>query len=229
MKRMATVLGVIAASAAAPTLADVFETYESLTEGALGGAFSLNGVHYHSANAVNGVNVDGDPFGPTDLGNTLIIENATLFYNDFPAYGSPINSLTFGSAWVPGDNLSIGVLASVLMDLDEPGAAASLDLAFYENGPWGGIQYYLDAVDNGVVVATDTFTISDLGGRDNATFRTLTVSAPHFDQLHLYAELNGTYTNPRGMIDNLSVTAVPEPASTGLMGLAAALLIRRRR
>lgn len=230
---MRRITGVLAGVACAglfcgAATADVFENYESFPEGFLGTSFANAGVSYRDANAVSGFYPDGIPFNDTELGNQFIIERATPFYGDFPGYGSPNNSLTFGSAFIPGDNLTIGALASAWMDLTDLSDSASLDIAFYENGPWGGIEYRLDAVRNGSVVATDSFVISDLGGRDNATYRTLSVSGATFDSLHLYASLNGSYTAPRGMIDDLAVRAVPEPASLVLLAAAGLLLARRR-
>lgn len=209
--------------------ADIFEDYEGFTEGSLGTSFSSNHLTYRDANQVSGINLDGDPFGPGDLGSQYIIENATDFYNDFPGYGSPINSLTFGNAYVAGPNLSIGVLSSIYIDIDQPASAASLDLAFYENGPWGGVVYHLDALNAGAVVGSTTYTISDLGGRDNPTFTTLSVTAGAFDGLHLYGTIDGHYTNPRGMIDDLNVTPVPEPATLAVLGVSLVGLLRRRR
>jgi len=206
--------------------ADVFHDYENFAEGFLGTSLSYAGVTYHDANTVSGFYPDGTPFNDTDLGNQFIIEDATLFYNDFPGYGSPVNSLTFGTSYVPGANLTIGALASAWMDLDVSATAASLDLAYYENGPWGGIEYVLAAVQGGNVVASDSLIISNLGGRDNPTYATLAISGVEFDSLHLYAWLNDAYTAPRGMIDNLSVTSVPEP--TALLGLVLLAAIRRR-
>jgi MYXO-CTERM domain-containing protein len=209
--------------------ADVFSTYEDLGEGFKGQTFTYDAVTYRDVNNVSGFYPDGMPFGPNDNGNEVIVERAVPFYNDFPTYGSPFNSLTFGSAFVPGDNLTIGALASVWMDLPSLSNGASFDLGYYENGPWGGIRYTLDALRNGQVVATDSFIISNLGGRDNPTFDTMSISGVEFDQLHLYGWLNDAYTAPRGMIDDLSITAVPEPGALGLAALAGMLLIRRRR
>ena len=225
---LAAALAALALTSAAS--ADVFSDYEDLTEGFYGTAFTHNGVTYRDVNQVSGTFPDGSTFVPDDLGPNVIVENAALFYNEFPDFGSPINVLTFGSALIDGDNLSLGALGSVWMDLDEVGTSASFDLAYYENGPWGGIEYRLDALRNGQVVATDSFVISDLGGRDNVAWRTMSVDGVEFDQLHVYAWLNGGYSGPRGIIDNLSIAAVPEPAAAAAGLLGAGLLgLRRRR
>ncbi len=191
---------------AATAAADVFHDYEDLTEGFLGEMLAHDGVTYRDANRVSGFFPDGAPFGPEELGSEFIIERATYFFDDFPDYGSRENVLTFGRAFIPGPNLSLGALASIWMDLDQVGNAAMLDLGYYENGPWGGIEYILEARLGGQVVATDSFVIADGGGRDNPTFATLSISGVEFDQLHLYGWLNGEYTAPRGIVDDLFIT-----------------------
>ena len=208
--------------------AQVLETFESFDEGTIGDSFASNGVEFHDANQVSGQYPDGEPFGPGDPGSSFIIEQASLFYNDFPGFGSPVNALTFGRAFIPGDNLTIGPLASVWMSLDENATSVSLDLAYFENGPWGGIEYHLDALLDDAVVGSSSFTIADGGGRDNATWTTMALDGIEFDQLHLYATLNGGFTAPRGMIDDLSLTIVPAPAS-GVLVFAFAAMSRRRR
>lgn len=224
----AAVMAATTLSLAGVAAADVFETYESFAEGFLGTGFTSQGVTYRDANNVSGFFPDGAPFTPTDLGQQFIIEQADVIYTDFPSYGSPVNALTFGTSFIPGTNVTIGPLASVYMDLPELSNEASVDLVYYENGPWGNIEYTLAAELGGSVVATDSFLISDLGGRDNPAFRTLSISGVQFDTLHLFATLNGDYTAPRGIIDNLRTVAVPEPASVALLGLAAVGLLRRR-
>lgn len=211
--------------------ADVLHNYENLSEGFLGTTYSADGLTYRNVNDVAGFYADGTPFSDTELGNNLVVENATFFYNDFPTYGSPNNSLTFGDTYIPGDNLSIGVLASAYIDIDEMSNSASLDIAFYENGPWGGVEYHLEALLNGSVVASDSFSISDLGGRDNATFANLMVSGVDFNGLHLYAWKDGAYSAPRGMIDNLNIqtSPVPEPASMAVLACGVAALVRKRK
>lgn len=220
-------VGVVGLSASVAS-ANVFHNYENFTEGFLGTSLYHDGVTYHDVNGVSGVFPDGGTFDPSDIGDQLIIEKATFLYNDFPGYGSPNKAMTFGTTFIPGDNLSIGALATTWMDLDQKANAASMDLAYYENGPWGGIEWHLDALLNGSVVASDTLVISNLGGRDNPTFTTLTVSGVEFDSLHLYAQFDGEYSAPRGIIDDLTITSVPEPASLALLGALSALALRRR-
>jgi hypothetical protein len=181
-------------------------TYDDLTEGFLGETYAYNGVDYHDVNGIGGVFPDGSTFTPEDVGNQLIVENSTVFYADFPDFGSPPNTLTFGTSFVPGDNLTIGALVRVTMDLDAPASEASVDLAFYENGPWGGIVIHLDALDGDTVVASDELTIADGGDRDNPTTATFTVSAPSFTSLQLYSTYEGQPSAPRIMIDDLALT-----------------------
>ncbi len=188
-----------------PVLANVgVTTYETLSEGFLGQSFTLDGVQYRDCNNVGGVFPDGSTFVPADIGDNFIIENSTIFFNDFPTWGSPINTLTFGTAFVNGDNLSLGAFANAWMDLATPSNAVSFDMAFYENGPWGGIVFHLDAVRNGVVVGSDTVTIANGGGRDNIVVDAMSVEGVEFDSVHIYATFGAEFSAPRLIIDNLT-------------------------
>ncbi len=227
MKMMRMMVAITAAGLAATAQADV-SNYDDLTEGSQGTAMTYSGVSYRDVNNVGGVFPDGSTFTAGDLGNLLIVEDATWFYLDFPAWGSSPNTLTFGTSYVPGPNLTVGPLATAWMDLPTLSNAASVDMAFYENGPWGGIMFHLDAVKDGAVVASDTLTISDLGGRDNITTDSLSVSGAEFDSLHIYATFGAEYSAPRLMIDNLDITPVPAPATAAVLGLAGLGLRRRR-
>ena len=207
--------------------------YDDLSEAFYGETFHYNGVTYSDVNNVDGVFPDGSPFtaggGVTGLGTEIIVENATLLYNDFPDWGSANNALTFGTSFVTGDNLSIGALSTVTMTLDSVADFASVEMAYFENGPWGGIVYHLDAMMGGSVVASDSFTLSDLGGRDNVAFNTLTVDGAEFDSLQLYATFGSEFSGPRALLDNLTVNSVPAPGSMVVLGGMLGMMTRRRR
>ncbi len=183
--------------------------YDDLTEGFLGASFLYRGVSYHDVNDIGGVFPDGSTFTPDDVGRDFIIEDATDLFVDFPTFGSSPNVLTFGTSLVPGPNVTIGALVQASMDLAQPASAASLEAAFYENGPWGGIVLHLDAFLDGVQVATDSLTLSNLGGRDNVATHTFSISGVTFDALRFHATWDDQPTAPRVLIDNLRLTPAP--------------------
>lgn len=191
----------------------VVSDYDGEEEGFLGASWTDQGVHYHSVNGVDGVFPNGDTFTADDNGDQLIIEQATLLFNDFPEFGSAPNVLTFGTSFVPGDNLTLGAMSRVRMDLDQPAGDATFEMVYYENGPWGGIDFNLEAYDGDTLVARDSFTIvgDDPDGRDNIAFSSLSVEAPSFDSLYLYATYQGDFSAPRLMIDDLTITPVAKP------------------
>ncbi len=231
----ATKLLILSALMASPALADLsVSDYEDLPEGFYGQSLHYNGVTYNDVNSVAGVFPDGNTFEPggdgvDTLGNEIIIENATFLYNDFPGWGSANHGMTFGRSFIPGDNLSLGPISTVTMDLDQPADSASLDVAYFENGPWGGIVYHFDAYMGGSIVASDSFVISDLGGRDNPAIATMQVGGVLFDSLRLSATLGSEFSAPRVLIDDLTLNTVPTPASALCLIGAAAGAIRRRR
>ncbi len=228
--KTAVIAALIASAAQAGT---VVSTYDDLSEGFYGSSFNYNGVTYSDVNNVNGVFPSGDTFDAGDgvqgLGTTIIVENAALLYNDFPGWGSADNALTFGTTYVVGDNLSLGALSTVSMALDTNADFASVDIAYYENGPWGGIQYHLEAYFEGSLVDADFFELSDLGGRDNLAFNSLSVSAAEFDSMRLYATYGSEYSGPRALLDNLTLNTVPAPGSIAVLLGTGGLMSRRRR
>lgn len=214
MKIQIASLFALFALAGGSALADVsVSNYDDLAEDFYGQTFHYNGVTYSEVNNVPGVFPDGGTFeaggdSVESLGNEIIIENATFFYNDFPEWGSPNRAMTFGRAYVNGDNLSLGALSTVTMTPDAPADSASVEIAFYENGPWGGIVYHLDAYSNGMLVASDTRTLSDLGGRDSISTATLSVAAASFDSLVLSATFGNQFSGPRILMDNLTINTI---------------------
>lgn len=233
MNKAITSMAMVGMIASAGIAGTSVSTYDDLSEGFYGNSFHYNGVNYNQVNNVHGVFPDGSTFTPgggiTGLGDDIIVENATLLYNDFPSFGSGPNGLTFGSSFIPGDNLSLGAISTVTMGLDQNATSASLEMAYFENGPWGGIVYHLDAFNRGDLVAADSFTIADGGGRDNIAFATLSVAGAEFDTLQLYATFGNDYTAPRILLDNLTLNSVPAPSALALLGAGGLLGARRRR
>ena len=81
----------------------------------------------------------------------------------------------------------------------------------------------------GMVVGTDSFTLSDLGGRDNVAFNSLTVDGVEFDSLRLYGTFGSDNSGGRMLLDNLTINSVPAPGSMALLLGAGGLMSRRRR
>ncbi|GAB4385541.1 MAG: hypothetical protein Kow0022_11800 [Phycisphaerales bacterium] len=228
MNRHHIIASVAIAALSSAALADGFTNFDSLTEGFMGSSFTDGGITFFDLNNDTGINPDGSSFGPGDYGTDFIIENATLAVNDFPAYLSGPNALSFGTAFVPGDNLSINVVSTFSMTTGSIANAADMDLVYYENGPWGGIHLNLYALLNGSIVGQDTIVISDLGGRDNPVGGHLSISGVSFDTLVFNAQFaNGTSTAFAGIVDNVRI--VPAPGAASLLSLAGVVLTRRRR
>lgn len=202
--------------------------FEAQAEGFAGESFSDNGITFYDLNNVSGVNPDGSSFVEGEYGREFVVENATLAINDFPGVLAGTNALSFGSTFIAGDNLSINILSSFHMTTGQTENFASLDMLLFENGPWGGIVISLEASLGGSVVATDSFVISDLGGRDGLVGRHLSIDGPAFDSLQLSARYsNGTNTAFAGLVDNVTIT--PAPGSVGMFAFGALAATRRRR
>ncbi len=220
---MGLALGALAGAASAD-----LANFDSDSEGFKGSSFTSGGITFFDLNTHSGMNVDGSSFVAGDYGTDLIVERALTLAGDFPGQVSSPNVMGWGNAFVPGDNLTINIFSDVAMTTGSVENFVSLDMFYYENGPWGGIELHFDALLGGSVVATDGFTIANGGGRDNITSTTLSISGVSFDELRLYATLSdGTFTAMTGVIDNVSIT--PAPSGAALLGLGGLALARRRR
>ena len=192
---------------AAPVAPQV-STFDELAEGFMGTSMQHGGINWHEVNGIGGVFPDGSTFVPADVGDQLVIEDAGVFYADFPDFGSAPNTLTFGTSFVNGENFSIGALVRASGGLEQPARAIAMDLAYYENGPWGGIVVHLEGYERGTLVASDSLTLAGEGDRDNPATSRLSISAPAIDAFKLHATFNGQPTAPRVMIDNVAVTSL---------------------
>lgn len=224
---MRRTIGLLVMAGSAAAASGQFADFDSEVEGFLGETYTTGGITFFDANNVAGFYPDGQPFGSEDLGSELIIERSGVVYDDFPDFVSFPNTLTFGTAYVPGDNVTIGPLATASMTAPGTFTSGSLDIIYYENGPWGGITVTLEALLGGNVVGSSSFVVADGGGRDNPAAMHMSVDAPAFDTMRIYSTLNGDYTTVRGLVDNVAM--VPAPGVMGLLGAAGLATLRRRR
>lgn len=220
-------VSVISAAPACGAFAQ-FADFDSEIEGFKGDTFTSGGITFFDANNVAGFYPDGVPFEAGENGTDLIIENALFAANDFPEFLSAKNALTFGSAFIPGDNLSLGALSNVSMTTGASVTGVTFDMLYYENGPWGGIEVLLEAFSGGSMVGSTSFIVagSDPNGRDNPAGAHVALDGFAFDSVRLSARLNGEYTTIRALVDNVSF--VPAPGALAMLGLASVGLRRRR-
>jgi len=228
MKHSTLLLQTLTTAAIAGTTLAGIADFESQQEGFAGETFTDGGITFSGLNDVSGVNPDGSSFTPGEYGRQFIVENATLAMNDFPGVLGGTNALSFGTSYIAGDNLSINILSSFHMTTGQVESFASMDMLIFENGPWSGITLSLDATLNGVLVASDSYMLSDRGGRDNLVGQSLSIDGVAFDSLQLSARYSdGTYTAFAGLVDNVVIT--PTPGTLGLLATGSLLGMRRRR
>ncbi|MEZ6163342.1 MAG: MYXO-CTERM sorting domain-containing protein [Phycisphaerales bacterium] len=226
-KRTTIAIALVALSSGL-AVAGGYTGFENLSEGFAGASFSDGGITFFGMNNDSGLNPDGSTYEPGEYGTDFIIENATLAINDFPGTLSGTNVLSWGTSFIGGDNLSINILSTFSMTTGQLETAASLNLLYFENGPWGGITIEMLAMRDGMLVNSDSILISDLGGRDNLIGDQLSVSGIAFDTLTINARFDdGTSTVFAGLIDNVTIT--PAPGTAGLLLMAGAGVMRRRR
>ncbi len=201
-KLIAMTAALIAGTTGAQTL-----NFDSETEGFLGTSHDFSGVTVFAVNQNSGINPDGSTYGPGDYGDQVVIEDANALANDFPAV-SPDNVLGFGSSFVPGDNLTINLMSQVFISPNTLVDFFAVDLFYYENGPWGGIEVIVEGSNRGTPVVSDSFIISDLGGRDNVTHAHVELTGASFDTVRIYSKMpDGTETVFATVMDNISFDA----------------------
>ncbi len=226
--KQVSIAAITLASLGSIALAGGYTGFETPREGFVGSSFTDGGITFYDLNNDSGLNPDGTTYGPGDYGTDFIIENATLAINDYPDVLSGSHALSWGTSYIAGDNLSINIVSTFSMTTDSIETDASMDLLYFENGPWGGITIELLAMLGGDVVNTDSILISDLGGRDGLIGDRLSVTGVEFDSLTVNARYaDGTSTVFAGLIDNVTIT--PAPGTVGLLALAGTGIVRRRR
>ncbi len=226
--KQVSIAAITLASLGSIAFAGGYTGFETPREGFAGSSFTDGGITFYDLNNDSGLNPDGTTYGPGDYGTDFISPNATLAINDYPDVLSGSHALSWGTSFIAGDNLSINIVSTFSMTTDSIETDASMDLLYFENGPWGGITIELLAMLGGEIVNTDSILISDLGGRDGLIGDRLSVTGVEFDSLTVNARYaDGTSTVFAGLLDNVTIT--PAPGTVGLLALAGTGIVRRRR
>lgn len=199
----------------AGTASAQFSNFDSLVEDFYGDPFVEGGITFSELNnELNGAYPNsggpGEPFGPNDFDfDVFVIENSTVLEPDFPDAFSLPNTLTFGNAYVNGDNLSFGRLVSALITTGQVESGVRFDLIYLDEDVWEGIEVTLEASLGGAVVATDSFVVTPHapGSRHSADTRVMSISGD-FDSLRFYAHFGdpsagGLFTTVRAVMDNI--------------------------
>ncbi|MGH6992139.1 MAG: PEP-CTERM sorting domain-containing protein [Caulobacteraceae bacterium] len=174
----------------------------------------------------------GDGFtGPvTEAGFTYKTLSGSLFVNGFGNPGQDMEGEYTGGGGI--------------LDIQEAGGGDftfdQLDYAAYSTDGAGSQTLYVHGYENGSLVASDSFTLSNTSNDTDDTYANWTTEAAdllagkRIDdlQIALSAQVGGDY--PLEAIDNVVLTPVPEPAAwalmlAGFLGLGAALRVRRSR
>jgi hypothetical protein len=123
----------------------------------------------------------------------------------------------------------MGRIEQIKMTTGQVATSARMDV-FYDDAPdFAGTEVLLEAMLDGVVIATDSFTIAGLDTK-RPYWNELTISGAEFDTLRLSAVggLGGGDDNGfLGSLDNVEI--VPAPATLLPAVVGAGLLSRRRR
>jgi hypothetical protein len=203
--------GIAATICAKPSQAANLADFDSLTEGFYP-TLTSGGVTFSNLD-------DFTPLTPTDL---FAIDNATPDLNGISGY-SPPNVLGF-NGFGPGEGVVFTRLGSFDFATGSQASSASLVWIAFDNAAGSTLQ--LQGIRNGNVVNSASINL-------NTTFQitslTLSLGPGTYDSFKVVA--HGTTQDGAvfGVIDNVTVNPVPEPAALGALVLAMVIVPRRRR
>ena len=189
-----------------------FATFDDLVEGQTFTTLTNGGITFHDYDA---------RFPGVPPPNIFCIEDASGDLTGMPGYSSP-NTLGF-FGYSPGTGTAFSRIGEIWFDAAMPGSAASLELFVVSDN---SNIVTMEAYSGGSIVATDVVNLNFQGflehftmSVDNATFDTVRLvgSGPNND---------GTFF---AVVDNVSISTVPEPATLLSIGAGFALLALRRK
>jgi hypothetical protein len=190
--------------------ATLLATFDSFPEGYsartfVDGGITLYDLHYY--------NEEG--FNPT-----FSVESIGSQYNLGSAFTRPNCLSTFG--YGPGPGYGYTQLNSAKITCGEVATAGGIDIFSYPSRTETNMLK-LQAIFNGTVVATNTMVFNDGLG-----YHRLAVSGVTFDYLQLVSSGPSYGGSVYVLMDNVSITPVPEPATLLLLTLGGLALRRKR-
>ena len=187
-------------------------TFDDLVEGQTFTTLTNGGITFHDYDA---------RFPGVPPPNIFCIEDASGDLTGMPGYSSP-NTLGF-FGYSPGTGTAFSRIGEIWYDASAPGTAASLELFVVQDA---ANTVTMEAYSGGSVVATDIVNLSFQGFMEHFT---MSIDSVSFDTVRLV----GSGPNNEGtffaVVDNVSITTIPEPATLLAIGAGLALLALRPR
>lgn len=190
--------------------ADLVATFDGFVEGQWFDAFSTGGIRFHDVSTHGG--------GYTNF----TIEDASSGFLG-PGLSAP-NVLGFG-AYVPGPQMAFGGIARFWFTSDTLASSAGLDVWTFQ-GEVGLNTLVLRGYRSGQVVQSTSFSF-DFGA--TPVHRRLDLPTDVYDQFELSSSGPAHLGDACIDVDNVTIAAVPEPASLVALGVGLAVLLRRRK